>query len=182
MQTHRCLQFISQYSYRKWYQPVIFEPGVLEIRGSWDKATKSLAQKILCDVKNKSILDVGCNTGFFLQEAFHRGATRLVGIDNDPDIIKLAIEITGIMDIGPLEFQHVPAINYSPPQTFDIVLMLNVLDFTDNPTSCIQKYLDKSRKLIIEHELKHLNLFPQSPNHQDYSKRAAGRILSIFNV
>ena len=51
-----------------------FQPQVLEIKGFWDKSTRKLADKIFKDISGKSILDIGCNLGFFLFEAIRRGA------------------------------------------------------------------------------------------------------------
>jgi len=49
------------------------------------------------DLKNKSVLDVGCSLGFFCFEAEKRGASRVVGIDVHPGSIEKAKKIASII-------------------------------------------------------------------------------------
>ena len=175
------LEFIYENRTRRWYQPVILHPpDIIEIRGLWHEATKSLAEKLFKNIDGKTVLDVGCNTGFFLQEAYRRGASRLVGIDSDIEVIRLASEIATLLEM-PLELNCRDAMNFSE-NTFDVVLMMNVLDYVPNPTQCINKYLNIAKSLIIEHEICHKGLFPCDPSQEGFSERSDGRILSVFGL
>src|SRR5512147_222462 len=54
------------------------------------------------DLTGKSVLDIGCNAGFFAIEMKRRGAARVVGIDSDPDYLaqaRFAAEVQGFPDI-----------------------------------------------------------------------------------
>ena len=42
------------------------------------------------DLTGKSVLDIGCNGGFYSIEMKKRGADRVVGIDSDEDYLKQA--------------------------------------------------------------------------------------------
>jgi tRNA (mo5U34)-methyltransferase len=80
------------------------------------------------DLRNKSVLDIGCNAGFHAIEMKRRGAERVVGIDTDERYLaqaRLAIEVCGvdvalrsmsIYDVGELR------------ERFDVVLFMGVLD------------------------------------------------------
>ncbi len=46
--------------------------------------------KLLPDVKNKSVLDAGCGTGYFCQLAYEREAAKITGIDISPKMIEMA--------------------------------------------------------------------------------------------
>src|ERR1700716_1914614 len=48
------------------------------------------AHAIPADLKGKSVLDIGCNAGFYAIEMKRRGAKRVVGIDSDPAYLQQA--------------------------------------------------------------------------------------------
>src|SRR5256885_1371364 len=45
---------------------------------------KKFAHAIPKDLRGKTVLDIGCNAGFYSIEMKRRGADRVVGIDHDP--------------------------------------------------------------------------------------------------
>ena len=173
------LKFIHDHRNLRWYQPIIFESGIMEINGKWNESTKNLSKQLLYDVAGKSVLDVGCNVGFFLHEAHRQGASRIVGIDNDPQIIDLARQVAQLLSF-PVILHLDDAFIFNPDETFDLILMLNILDFIQHPERCISKYIGASNTLIIEHEEHHKEYFPSDPQQSGHSERAGGRLLSIF--
>src|SRR4051812_8652198 len=55
----------------------------------------------LPDVADKSVLDIGCNAGFYSLEMKRRGASRVLGIDSDERYLaqaRLATEVLGYGD------------------------------------------------------------------------------------
>src|SRR6478735_4936202 len=53
------------------------------------------------DLSGKTVLDIGCNAGFYSIEMKRRGAERVLGIDSDPrylDQARLATEVLGFGD------------------------------------------------------------------------------------
>src|SRR5215212_11136129 len=51
------------------------------------------------DLSGQSVLDIGCNGGFYSFEMKRRGASRVLGIDHDSDYLKqarFAAEATGL--------------------------------------------------------------------------------------
>jgi ribosomal protein L11 methylase PrmA len=44
----------------------------------------------LPDMSGKAFLDIGRNEGFFCDAALRNGASRVVGMDNDPQVIEQA--------------------------------------------------------------------------------------------
>lgn len=55
--------------------------------GASRSSEKLAAIRIPASLAGKSVLDIGCNAGFFSGEAKRRGANRVVGIDNNPNSI-----------------------------------------------------------------------------------------------
>lgn len=182
MDRELAIQFCHRYAYKKLYQPIIFVPGIIEMRGKWNEATKELADFILPDCSGKSILDLGCMHGFFLYEALKRGASRAVGVDHDVAEMAIAQEIKEILDM-PVELIHKSIEDYQPDQSFDIILMMNITHVLDNPQKTIARFLDVVNELlVVEYRPGHESLFPREPDRMCDSLRSAGyRKLAFFN-
>src|SRR5947209_20630249 len=61
----------------------------------WRRFADAIAQ----DLRGKSVLDIGCNAGFYSIEMKQRGASRVLGIDSDPAYLaqaRFAAEISGV--------------------------------------------------------------------------------------
>jgi SAM-dependent methyltransferase len=183
MDSSKIHSFCDKYKNKKFYQPVIFVPGSIEIEGKWHNGTKLLADKILNDCSNYSILDLGCMNGFFLFEAIKRGAIEGVGIDHDLIELFIGKEINDIFEF-PIDFIHNDLEVFCPDKKYDIVLMLNILHVIKDPRALIQRFLQVASKvLVVEHEPKHSIYFPLDPSWSHPSPRAAGhRVLSLFQV
>src|SRR6266436_7719165 len=64
-------------------------------RPTWEKVRVCLPE----DLSGKSVLDVGCNAGFYSIEMKRRGAARVLGIDSDPEYLaqaRFAAEVCGV--------------------------------------------------------------------------------------
>jgi SAM-dependent methyltransferase len=106
------------------YQKMVFKGKVLS--PGYDR---TLAYRVLFPSApaNKTILDVGCHTGFYCLMAASEGAEYCMGIDAEPSRIKkgqLLIEREGIANV---DLMAADAFQYEPARRFDIVLCLNVL-------------------------------------------------------
>lgn len=88
---------------------------------------------IPADLSGKSVLDIGCNAGFYSIEMKRRGADRVVGIDFDDRYLaqaQLAAEISG-MDI---EFRKMSVYDIAQlREKFDWVLFMGVLYHLRHP-------------------------------------------------
>ena len=85
------------------------------------------------DLTGRSVLDIGCNAGFYAIEMKRRGAARVVGLDSDPRYLaqaRFAAQTTGqdiafvqgsVYDVGALK------------ERFDIVLFMGVLYHLRHP-------------------------------------------------
>jgi tRNA (mo5U34)-methyltransferase len=81
----------------------------------------------------KSVLDVGCNAGFFSLEMKRRGAARVVGVDSDERYLaqaRLASEVSGLeVELRNLSVYDVAALG----ERFDLVLFMGVLYHLRHP-------------------------------------------------
>src|ERR1041384_2262616 len=60
---------------------------------------QNFAHAIPESLAGKSVLDIGCNAGFYAMEMKRRGADRVVGIDSDPVYLaqaRFAAEVRGL--------------------------------------------------------------------------------------
>src|SRR3982751_4845854 len=104
------------------------------------------------DLSGKSVLDIGCNAGFYSIEMKRRGADRVVGIDSDERYLaqaRLATEVLGFNDI---EFAQVDVYDVAAlGERFDFVIFMGVLYHLRHPLLALD--------LIREHVADDLLLF-----------------------
>jgi tRNA (mo5U34)-methyltransferase len=91
------------------------------------------ADAIPLDLQGASVLDVGCNAGFYSFELKRRGAGRVLGIDSSPDYLaqaRFAAEINGL----DVEFRQLSTYDVARlAERFDIVLFMGVLYHLRHP-------------------------------------------------
>ena len=79
-------RLVSQYRSQAAYRPRRIISSAI-IPASSGEAFK---HAIPADLNGKSVLDIGCNGGFYSIEMKRRGADRVVGIDSDEDYLAQA--------------------------------------------------------------------------------------------
>jgi tRNA (mo5U34)-methyltransferase len=85
------------------------------------------------DLRGRTVLDIGCNAGFYAIEMKKRGADRVVAIDADPDYLdqaRFAADVSGVeLEFRELSVYDVGALG----ERFDLVLFLGVLYHLRHP-------------------------------------------------
>jgi tRNA (mo5U34)-methyltransferase len=85
------------------------------------------------DLTGKTVLDLGCNGGFFSLQLKRRGAARVVGVDFDPRYLaqaRLAAEVSGLdIELRELSVYDVARLG----ERFDVVLLMGVLYHLRHP-------------------------------------------------
>ncbi|ACL64278.1 Methyltransferase type 11 [Anaeromyxobacter dehalogenans 2CP-1] len=94
---------------------------------------RAIAPALPQDLSGKSVLDVGCNAGFFSLEMKRRGADRVLGVDFDPRYLaqaRLAAEVSGLE----IEFRELSVYDVAGlGERFDVVLFMGVLYHLRHP-------------------------------------------------
>src|SRR3954451_1865343 len=112
---------------------------------------RGFAHAIPADLTGKSVLDIGCNGGFYSIEMKRRGAARVLGIDFDEDYLahaRFAAEVTGHeIEFAKLSVYDVGALG----EKFDLVVFMGVLYHLRHPLLALD--------LIHEHVARDLLLF-----------------------
>lgn len=114
---------------------------------NWRRISHALPE----DLTGKTVLDVGCNAGFFAMEMKRRGASRVVAVDSDARYLaqgRFAAEVNGL----DIEFRQLDVYDVgSLRERFDVVLFLGVLYHLRHPLLALD--------LLHEHVVKDLLVF-----------------------
>ncbi len=103
------------------------------------------------DLAGKSVLDIGCNAGFYSIEMKKRGAGRVLGIDHDESYLEQARFASSVLG-AKVEFRRMSVYDVAElEEKFDIVLFMGVLYHLRHPLLALD--------LIYEHAASELLVF-----------------------
>jgi tRNA (mo5U34)-methyltransferase len=112
---------------------------------------RQFAHAMPSDLSGMSVLDIGCNAGFYSIEMKRRGAERVVGIDSDEIYLaqaRFAAEVCGMK----IEFRQLSVYDVAKlGARFDVVLFMGVLYHLRHPLLALD--------LIHQHAAKDLLVF-----------------------
>ena len=113
---------------------------------------RRFAQHLPDDLSNKSVLDIGCNAGFYSIEMKRRGAQRVLGIDSDERYLAQARLATQVLGFDDVEFARLDVYDVGAlAEKFDLVIFMGVLYHLRHPLLALD--------LIREHVAGDLLLF-----------------------
>jgi tRNA (mo5U34)-methyltransferase len=102
------------------------------------------------DLSGWSVLDIGCNAGFYSFEMKRRGAARVLGVDHDESYLRqarFARQQLGLdVDFRRLEAYDVDRLDEAP---FDLVLFLGVFYHLRHPLYALEKVAAIARRRLI---------------------------------
>jgi tRNA (mo5U34)-methyltransferase len=106
------------------------------------------AHTLPTDLTGRTVLDIGCNAGFYSLQMKARGAARVLGIDVDPDYLRQARFVAdtkgAVIEFAEMSVYDVAALR----ERFDVVLLLGVLYHLRHPLLALD--------LIREHVVRDL--------------------------
>lgn len=112
---------------------------------------RRFAHTVPADLTGRSVLDVGCNAGFYAMEMKRRGAARVVGVDSDDFYLaqaRFAAEASGLE----IEFRNLSVYDVGRlEERFDLVVFMGVLYHLRHPLLALD--------LLREHVVGDLLLF-----------------------
>jgi tRNA (mo5U34)-methyltransferase len=112
---------------------------------------RRFAHAIPADLRDKSVLDIGCNAGFYAIEMKRRGAARVLGIDFDEKYLAQARFAAEVSE-AEIEFRKLSVYDvHQLGERFDVVLFMGVLYHLCHPLLALD--------LIHEHVVKDLFVF-----------------------
>ncbi len=112
---------------------------------------RNFANAIPADLRGKTVLDIGCNAGFYSIEMKRRGADRVLGVDFDEGYLaqaRFAAQVCG----ADIEFRQLSVYDVGKlGEKFDVVLFLGVFYHLRHPLLALD--------LIHEHVARELLVF-----------------------
>lgn len=120
---------------------------------------RNFADVVPMDLAGKTVLDIGCNAGFYAMEMKRRGASRVLGLDSDEEYLaqaRFAAEVNGLdIEFRRLSVYDVGALG----ERFDLVIFMGVLYHLRHPLLALD--------LIHEHVARDLMLFQSMQRGSD---------------
>lgn len=109
-----------------------------------------VARALPGDLKGRSVLDVGCNAGFYSVEVCRRGAARVVGIDAQRREVRQAAFVARALEL-PIEFRRMSVYDLSPDTVgvFDVTLALGLVYHLKHLVQGLERLHAVTRDLLV---------------------------------
>jgi tRNA (mo5U34)-methyltransferase len=112
---------------------------------------RRFADAIPADLTGRSVLDIGCNAGFYAMEMKRRGATRVLGLDTQDEYLAQARFASKVNELE-IEFRKMSVYDIGTlDERFDVVVFMGVLYHLRHPLLALD--------LIHDHAAKDLMIF-----------------------
>ncbi|HTG45610.1 MAG TPA: DUF1698 domain-containing protein, partial [Verrucomicrobiae bacterium] len=114
--------------------------------GPWQTIQKLLPS----DLTGQTVLDVGCNAGFYSFEAKRRGAERVLGVDGQRQHVRQGLFVRKVLGLE-VEFRRLNVYELSPRRVgqFDITLALGLLYHLKHPILALENLYQVTKELLI---------------------------------
>ncbi|MCX8252613.1 hypothetical protein RHAL1_03206 [Beijerinckiaceae bacterium RH AL1] len=110
------------------------------------------AHALPADLSGKTVLDIGCNAGFYSCEMKRRGAARVVGLDTDERYLAQARFVAETLGFDDIQFDRVSVYDVAAlGERFDLVIFMGVFYHLRHPLLALD--------LIREHVAADMLLF-----------------------
>jgi len=142
---------------RPWFHAIELPHGVRTKRESagtepadHPAGTWEVVRRHLPDLAGKSVLDVGCNAGFYSVQAKRLGAARVLGIDARQHEIRQALLVRRALGLD-IELRRQSVYSLGPARLgrFDVVLALGLIYHCKHLVLALEKLFSVTRGLLI---------------------------------
>ncbi len=126
------------------------------------------------DLTGKSVLDIGCNAGFYSLEMKRRGAARVLGIDSDVRYLAQARLAAQVLRFD-IEFRQLSVWNIALlREKFDLVIFMGVLYHLRHPLlalDLVHEHVARDQMLFQSMQRGSREIVPLDPDY-DFNDRA----------
>jgi tRNA (mo5U34)-methyltransferase len=114
--------------------------------GPWQTIQKLLPREL----SDKTLLDVGCNAGFYAFEAKRLGAKRVLGVDGQRQHVRQGLFVRKLLGLE-VEFRRLNVYELNPRLVgqFDITLALGLLYHLKHPILALENLYQVTKELLI---------------------------------
>jgi tRNA (mo5U34)-methyltransferase len=111
---------------------------------------RRFAHAVPADLTGKSVLDVGCNGGFYSIEMKRRGASRVLAIDSDDLYLEQARFASAVCGHSDIEFRNMSVYDVNTlGERFDVVIFMGVLYHLRHPLLALDRLYGVVRETMI---------------------------------
>jgi tRNA (mo5U34)-methyltransferase len=149
-------------------QSAIGEP-VDHPRPTWE----SVKACVPTDLKGQTVLDVGCNAGFYSIEMKRRGAARVLGLDSQRDLIRQAEFVRDVLGLE-IDYERKSVYDLDPFEMgqFDVTLALGLIYHCKHLVLALEKlFLITRRRLVLETAIYPPEKAPESFEYEEGGER-----------
>lgn len=133
----------------KWYQRIRLADGVYT-PGPMDSEEKLRLIQLPEDLRGKSVLDIGCNEGFFAFEAERRGAAYVLAVDSDARARKKFHIVKRLLKSNvEFMFLNVTDLRERTIGRFDVTLFLSVFHHLKHPFLALDRVASVTGEMAI---------------------------------
>lgn len=102
------------------------------------------------NLAHKTVLDVGCNAGFYAIEAKRRGADRVLGVDAQRALINQAVFVRRVLGLE-IEYRRMSVYDLSRTSVglFDITLALGLIYHCKHLILALERLFEVTKELLI---------------------------------
>jgi tRNA (mo5U34)-methyltransferase len=111
---------------------------------------ETIGRLLPTDLSGRTLLDVGCNAGFYAVEAKRRGASRVVGVDGQRQHVRQAVLVRKALGLD-IEFRrmNVYELTRRTVGEFDITLALGLVYHLKHLVLALENLFEVTRELLI---------------------------------
>ena len=138
-------------------------------RPTWDKVKVAVPS----DLTGQTVLDVGCNAGFYSIEMHRRGAARVLGLDAQRDLIRQAEFVRDVLGLD-IEYERKSVYDLDPfaMGQFDVTLALGLIYHCKHLVLALEKlFLITRRLLVLETAIYPPEKAPESFEYEEGGER-----------
>ena len=149
-------------------QSAIGEP-VDHPRPTWENVKACVPS----DLTGQTVLDVGCNAGFYSIEMKRRGAARVLGLDAQRDLIRQAEFVREVLGLN-IEYERKSVYDLDPfaMGQFDVTLALGLIYHCKHLVLALEKlFLITRRLLVLETAIYPPEKTPESFEYEEGGER-----------
>ncbi len=113
---------------------------------TWEKVRAALP----ADVTGQSVLDVGCNAGFYAVELKRRGASRVLGVDSQRNLVRQAVFVRDALGLD-IEYRRMSVYDLDPRELgqFDVTLALGLVYHCKHLVLALERLFAVTRGLLV---------------------------------
>ena len=115
-------------------------------RPTWEKVRACLPE----DISGRSVLDVGCNAGFYAVELKRRGAGAVLGVDSQRNLVRQALFVRDVLGLD-IDYRRMSVYDLDPHRLgqFDITLALGLVYHCKHLVLALERLFAVTRELLI---------------------------------